>query len=69
MRYLPLAVLALLTALATALPDPLPQGYTGPCSKNECGADRKICPRGYLCVPTPHPDLDKRKGCSCSYGL
>lgn len=58
----------LLVAIVSAMPDPLPQGYTGPCKPNNCGASGTKCRNGYLCVPWPHTDPALRKGCTCSLG-
>ncbi|KAF1945549.1 hypothetical protein EJ02DRAFT_338598 [Clathrospora elynae] len=61
-----IVLVTLLASIATAMPDPLPQGFTGPCSKDNCGASGLKCPS--LCVPWPHTDLALRKGCTCSNG-
>ncbi|KAF2749072.1 hypothetical protein M011DRAFT_399611 [Sporormia fimetaria CBS 119925] len=61
-------ITAVLTTVVAAMPDPLPQGYTGPCTTAACGASGKACPRGYLCVGWPVLDPALRKGCACSYG-
>ncbi|KAJ4988610.1 hypothetical protein SVAN01_05901 [Stagonosporopsis vannaccii] len=61
-------VASLLVGLAAALPDPLPQGYTGPCSDNNCGVSGTRCGSGRLCVPWPSTDPALRKGCTCSTG-
>ncbi|KAF2465168.1 uncharacterized protein BDR25DRAFT_199610, partial [Lindgomyces ingoldianus] len=54
-------------SLASALPEPAPQGHTGPCSRTDCGVHHLDCTnRGYLCVPWPHADPALRKGCTCS---
>ncbi|KAK3990406.1 hypothetical protein QBC44DRAFT_325124 [Cladorrhinum sp. PSN332] len=42
--------------------------YTGPCSASKCGADGRVCPRGFLCVPWPSFEPALRQGCTCSYG-
>ncbi|KAK4183725.1 hypothetical protein QBC35DRAFT_393246 [Podospora australis] len=42
--------------------------YTGPCSASNCGADGRVCRRGWLCVPWPSFDPALRKGCTCSLG-
>ncbi|KAK4460403.1 hypothetical protein QBC42DRAFT_272494 [Cladorrhinum samala] len=42
--------------------------YTGPCSPSNCGADGRVCRRGWLCVPWPHTDPALRQGCTCSLG-
>ncbi|KAH7079678.1 hypothetical protein FB567DRAFT_126905 [Paraphoma chrysanthemicola] len=55
-----------LAAVVTAMPDPLPQGYTGPCSKDNCGVNGLQCRS--LCVPWPSTDPALRKGCTCSSG-
>ncbi|KAF2113498.1 hypothetical protein BDV96DRAFT_495937 [Lophiotrema nucula] len=56
-------------SLAIALPDPIPQGYTGPCSVTDCGVNHLDCRnKGNLCVPWPSTDPAKRKGCTCSTG-
>ncbi|KAF9737482.1 hypothetical protein PMIN01_05261 [Paraphaeosphaeria minitans] len=66
---LAVAIASLLVTLAAAMPDPLPQGYTGPCSTRDCGVDHLDCTRrGNLCVPWPHTDPALRKGCTCSVG-
>jgi hypothetical protein len=57
----------LLASIVTAMPDPLPQGYTGPCSADNCGVNGLKC-RSRLCVPWPHTDPALRKGCTCSNG-
>jgi hypothetical protein len=63
------AIALTLTNLASALPDPVPQGYTGPCSETDCGVNHTNCrKKGYLCVPWPHVDPALRKGCTCSAG-
>src|SRR5690242_8552958 len=59
-------IASLLVGIATALPDPTPQGYTGPCSDNNCGVSGKQCSAGRLCVPWPSTDPALRKGCTCS---
>lgn len=59
-------IATVMAGMALAMPDPLPQGYTGPCSKDNCGVNGLVCRS--LCVPWPHTDLDKRKGCTCSNG-
>lgn len=56
-----------IASVALAMPDPLPQGYTGPCSNDNCGVTGQKC-TNQICVPWPHTDLDKRKGCTCSNG-
>ncbi|KAF2791817.1 hypothetical protein K505DRAFT_223056, partial [Melanomma pulvis-pyrius CBS 109.77] len=56
-----------LFTLAAALPDPTPQGYSGSCTKSDCGASHKVCGSGYLCVGYPTLDPATRKGCTCSY--
>ncbi|KAF2646588.1 hypothetical protein P280DRAFT_386576 [Massarina eburnea CBS 473.64] len=59
----------ILLTLASALPDPTPQGYTGPCSVDNCGVNGLDCTyKGNLCVPFPSTDLALRKGCTCSTG-
>ncbi|KAF1848127.1 uncharacterized protein K460DRAFT_280597 [Cucurbitaria berberidis CBS 394.84] len=63
---LSIIVAALITSLATAMPDPLPQGYTGPCSVDNCGVKGLKCRS--LCVGWPSTDLALRKGCTCSNG-
>ncbi|KAF2023607.1 hypothetical protein EK21DRAFT_80500 [Setomelanomma holmii] len=63
---LSLVIATLLASIVTAMPDPLPQGYTGPCSKDDCGVDGLQC--GSLCVPWPSTDPALRKGCTCSNG-
>ncbi|EOA84081.1 uncharacterized protein SETTUDRAFT_92088 [Exserohilum turcica Et28A] len=60
-------ITSFLISIALALPDPTPQGYTGPCSNDNCGVTGKNC-GGQICVPWPSFDLDKRKGCTCSLG-
>jgi hypothetical protein len=64
---LAIIVAAFLASIVAAMPDPLPQGYTGPCSNDNCGVSGTVC-RSQICVPWPHTDLDKRKGCTCSNG-
>ncbi|PSN75372.1 hypothetical protein BS50DRAFT_568047 [Corynespora cassiicola Philippines] len=62
-------VAAILPALALAMPDPLPQGYSGPCSVSDCGVNHLDCRgRGNLCVGWPSTDPALRKGCTCSTG-
>jgi hypothetical protein len=56
-----------LVALVSALPDPTPQGFSGPCSRDNCGASGKNC-GNLLCVPFPSTDPTLRKGCTCSVG-
>ncbi|KAF2865724.1 hypothetical protein BDV95DRAFT_506333 [Massariosphaeria phaeospora] len=56
----------LLMGVALALPDPTPQGYSGPCSTSNCGVSGKTCSGGRLCVGWPSVDPAKRKGCTCS---
>lgn len=52
-----------------AEPEPPFVPYTGPCGVSNCGVNGLDCrKKGQLCVPWPHMDLDKRKGCTCSYG-
>jgi hypothetical protein len=58
-----------LVTIVTAMPDPLPQGYTGPCSETNCGVDGLNCRKKHqLCVPWPSMEEELRKGCTCSYG-
>lgn len=59
-------ITSFLAGLAVALPDPTPQGYTGPCSVDNCGVNGLKCPS--LCVPWPSTDPALRKGCTCSTG-
>lgn len=59
-------ITSLIVGLAAALPDPTPQGYTGPCSKDNCGVNGLQCRS--LCVPWPSTDPALRKGCTCSTG-
>ncbi|KAF1969788.1 hypothetical protein BU23DRAFT_475803 [Bimuria novae-zelandiae CBS 107.79] len=60
---------SLLFTLASAMPDPLPQGFTGPCSTKDCGVNHLDCTnRGNLCVGWPSTDPALRKGCTCSTG-
>jgi hypothetical protein len=62
-------ILTSLLALAAALPDPTPQGYTGPCSARDCGVNHLNCAaKSQLCVPWPSTDPALRKGCTCSLG-
>lgn len=56
----------LLASIAVAMPDPVPQGYNGPCSVDNCGVKGLKCQS--LCVPWPHMDPALRKGCTCSNG-
>jgi hypothetical protein len=56
----------LFASFVTAMPDPIPQGYSGPCSRDNCGVNGLKCQS--LCVPWPHTDLALRKGCTCSNG-
>jgi hypothetical protein len=67
MRF-PVIVAAFLASVAIAMPDPLPQGFSGPCSKNNCGVSGKVCAGGAICVGWPSTDPAKRKGCTCSQG-
>ncbi|KAF2191872.1 hypothetical protein K469DRAFT_718932 [Zopfia rhizophila CBS 207.26] len=68
MRFI-VVLAALLTGIAFAMPDPLPQGYNGPCSTKDCGVNHLDCTRrGNLCVAWPHTDPALRKGCTCSSG-
>ncbi|KAF2730234.1 hypothetical protein EJ04DRAFT_445476 [Polyplosphaeria fusca] len=50
-------------AFARALPDPTPQGYTGPCSDTNCGAKGDNC---YKKGCVSWPSLGAPKGCTCS---
>ncbi|KAF7680291.1 hypothetical protein GT037_001942 [Alternaria burnsii] len=50
------------------MPDPLPQGYSGPCAKDNCGVSGQVCSGGAICVGWPSVDPAKRKGCTCSRG-
>ncbi|KAH8731786.1 hypothetical protein GQ44DRAFT_603940 [Phaeosphaeriaceae sp. PMI808] len=59
-------IAAFLTSFAIAMPDPLPQGYSGPCERDNCGVNGLKCRS--LCVPWPHTDPALRKGCTCSNG-
>jgi len=63
-----LLTLTSLAGLAVALPKPVPQGYTGPCSDTDCGGIGNKCRRGYMCVPFPTTIPAEREGCTCSYG-
>ncbi|KAF2685386.1 hypothetical protein K458DRAFT_417441 [Lentithecium fluviatile CBS 122367] len=73
MRFTVLAAI-FFTTLAAAAPaaepaaEPVPQGYTGPCSKSNCGASGKVCGAGQLCVGFPVLSGPGRKGCTCSTG-
>ncbi|KAF2648138.1 hypothetical protein K491DRAFT_699135 [Lophiostoma macrostomum CBS 122681] len=66
--HLSILISALFALAASALPEPIPQAYTGPCTTNDCGASHKVCGSGYLCVGYPTLDPATRKGCTCSYG-
>ncbi|KAF2246108.1 hypothetical protein BU26DRAFT_61854 [Trematosphaeria pertusa] len=66
---LTVVITTLIVALTSALPDPTPQGYTGPCSVTDCGVSHLDCRnKGNLCVPWPSTDPALRKGCTCSLG-
>jgi len=58
-------IASVIAGLAAALPDPTPQGYTGPCSNDNCGVNSLQC-GNRLCVPWPSTDPALRKGCTCS---
>ncbi|KAK4210583.1 hypothetical protein QBC37DRAFT_292226 [Rhypophila decipiens] len=71
-----LAVVAIASAQSTGSctvgasaphPDPEPP-YTGPCTVDACGAEGKVCKRGWLCVAWPSSNPPERKGCVCTYG-
>jgi hypothetical protein len=64
---LTIIVAAFFASIVVAMPDPLPQGYTGPCSNNACGVSSKNC-GNQICVPWPSTDPALRKGCTCSLG-
>ncbi|KAL6704393.1 hypothetical protein ACN47E_008245 [Coniothyrium glycines] len=59
----------LLASIAVAMPDPLPQGYSGPCAVDNCGVNGLDCRgKGNLCVGWPTTNPATRKGCTCSTG-
>ncbi|CBY01581.1 hypothetical protein LEMA_uP003680.1 [Plenodomus lingam JN3] len=55
----------LFATIAVAMPN-LPRGYTGSCSRDNCGG--KACTGGSICVSWPSSNADTRKGCVCSSG-
>jgi hypothetical protein len=68
-------IAAFLTTLAAALPTAEPaaepvlqrrQGYSGPCSRSNCGASGAVCRSGQLCVGFPVLSGPERQGCTCS---
>ena len=59
-------ITSIIIGLATALPDPTPQGYSGPCETSNCGVTGAKCRSGALCVGWPNTDPALRKGCTCS---
>jgi hypothetical protein len=59
-------ITSIIIGLATAMPDPTPQGYSGPCDVSNCGATGAKCRSGALCVGWPNTDPALRKGCTCS---
>ncbi|EAT77087.2 hypothetical protein HBI56_207930 [Parastagonospora nodorum] len=60
-------VATLLASIVTAMPDPLPLGYNGPCSRDNCGASGTNC-GNRICVGWPSTEIEKRKGCTCTTG-
>lgn len=59
-------VATFLAAVVTAIPEPLLQGYSGPCSKDNCGVNGLKCRS--LCVGWPTTDPALREGCTCTNG-
>ncbi|EMD67404.1 hypothetical protein COCSADRAFT_34222 [Bipolaris sorokiniana ND90Pr] len=60
-----IVVATFFASVALAMPDPLPQGYNGPCARDNCGVNGLNCGRR-LCVGWPNTDPALRKGCTCT---